>query len=405
MRIVFLNASAQLGGAETSLLAMTGALRQARPEWQLTAILPAEGPLAPKLETLGLEVRILELPQPLSRLGDQGLTSRKALAAGLALRPYLRELRAALSGAQPDVIHAAGFKCHVLACWARPANVPVLWHIHDYVSRRRIMSRVLRAHAHRCSFAFVNSNSVAADLALACPGLPSQVVYNAIDTARFQPAGHRAGLDVLSGLDPAPAGTRRVGLVATFAHWKGHSVFLKAIARLRGLPIRAYIIGGPIYSTDGSQRTLNELKREASELGIAANVGFTGFVEDTPSALRALDIVVHASTEPEPFGMVLIEGMACAKPVIAALSGGAAEIVEDEQNGLGHTPGDDAALAEQIRRLVLDPALAERLAHNGRRAAEDRFTAARFAEQTIPVYDRLARSYGRATGVYAAANA
>src|SRR6185295_16036858 len=94
------------------------------------------------------------------------------------------------------------------------------------------------------------------------------------------------------------------------------------------LPFRAYIIGGPIYQTGGSQYSLEELCQEAERLGLSRRVVFTGFAVDPAAALRALDVIVHASTEPEPFGMVIVEGMACGKPVVASESSGAAELFE-----------------------------------------------------------------------------
>ena len=65
--------------------------------------------------------------------------------------------------------------------------------------------------------------------------------------------------------------------------------------------------------------------------------------------MRALDVVVHASTEPEPFGLVIAEAMACARAVVVSRAGGAAEIIEPGVDALAHAPGDAAELAECIR--------------------------------------------------------
>ena len=113
--------------------------------------------------------------------------------------------------------------------------------------------------------------------------------------ARFSPDGDRLDLDTRSGL-PAPAeGVVRVGLVATFARWKGHHVFLEAIARLPpSLNVRAYVIGGAVYETGNSQVSIEELRQASARLGLTDRVGFTGVVEDPAPAIRALDVVVHA---------------------------------------------------------------------------------------------------------------
>jgi glycosyltransferase involved in cell wall biosynthesis len=106
--------------------------------------------------------------------------------------------------------------------------------------------------------------------------------------------------------------------------------------------------------------------------------------------MRALDVVVHASVQPEPFGMVIAEAMACGKPVVVSLAGGAAEIVRDGVDALGHPPGDAAALADRIRVLVEDAELRARLGRAARAAAESRFDRARLAKELGPLYARLA---------------
>jgi glycosyltransferase involved in cell wall biosynthesis len=216
-------------------------------------------------------------------------------------------------------------------------------------------------------------------------------VLNAVDLARFAPDGPRADLDALSGLAPPPARVVRVGLIATLAWWKGHAVFLAAIARLpRGLPVRAYVVGGPVYGTRGSQQTLDALRTRAGELGIADRVGFTGFVADSASVMRALDVVVHASTEPEPFGLVIAEAMAAGRPVLVSAAGGAAELVRDGATALTYVPGDVAALAACLERVVGDEALRDRLGREAHAEASRRFSRTRMAHELADVYRAIA---------------
>src|SRR5439155_868330 len=145
------------------------------------------------------------------------------------------------------------------------------------------------------------SHAVEADARALLPRLPVAVVPNAVDTDHFAP-GPADGrlLDELAGLPAAGAGTVRVGLVATYARWKGHDVFLDAAARLAaerlGPAMRFYVIGGPIYQTHGSQWSEDELRRRAGGLADAGRVGYIGFQQDPAAVYRALDVVVHAST-------------------------------------------------------------------------------------------------------------
>jgi glycosyltransferase involved in cell wall biosynthesis len=212
-------------------------------------------------------------------------------------------------------------------------------------------------------------------------------VHNAVDLRRFTPGGARLDLDRLAGLPPAATGTVRVGLMGTFGRWKGHTVFLDAIAKAASArDLRAYVIGGALYDTAGSQHTLDDLRRYADRKGLSDRVGFTGFVESPDEAMRALDIVVHASTAPEPFGLVIAEAMACGRAVIASDAGGAREVFTAGVDALAHTPGDADALAAGIIALANDPDRRERLGRAGRLTAERRFNRHRLAAELAPVY-------------------
>jgi glycosyltransferase involved in cell wall biosynthesis len=253
------------------------------------------------------------------------------------------------------------------------------------------MARLLRrvARQRRCAMVIANSKSVAADIRKVCGAVGPKVVtvYNGIDVERFAPEGPKLDLDALAGLAPAPPETVRVGILATLARWKGHQVFLRALSLLPpALPVRAYVISGALYRTNGSQYSLEELKQLADQLGLTQRVGFTGFLPEPAQAMRALDILVHASTEPEPFGLVIAEGMACGRAVIISESGGAAELIEREVNALVHPPGDAAHLAARIALLAADPLLRARLGSAGRHTAEARFDRARLATELLPIY-------------------
>jgi glycosyltransferase involved in cell wall biosynthesis len=155
------------------------------------------------------------------------------------------------------------------------------------------------------------------------------------------------------------------------------------------LGVRGYIVGGPVYTTDESQVSLEELKRVTGSEGLDGRVGFVGFVANTADAMRALDVIVHASTEPEPFGLVIAEGMACGRAVIVSGAGGAREIVTPGVTALVHEPGDAQGLAERIRLLVADGDLRARVAAAARDAAEHAFGRSRMVGEMSPVYRSL----------------
>jgi glycosyltransferase involved in cell wall biosynthesis len=218
--------------------------------------------------------------------------------------------------------------------------------------------------------------------------VPVYTLYNSIDLDRFAPQGDTVDLDTLGGFPPSPPGTVRIGLVATFARWKGHEIFIEAIGRLRALrPVRAYVIGAPIYTTRNSQFTLEELRHLVAARGLTGTVGFTGRIDDIASAMRSLDIVVHASTEREPFGLVIAEAMACGRPIVVSRAGGAGEIAKGI--ALFHTPGNAAELADCLNQLADDASLRAAIGRAGREAAIRLFSRRQLVETLVPVYETL----------------
>ncbi len=390
MKVLFFNPTGVLGGAERNLLDVLTSLRNARPDWRFDVLLGAEGPLRGTVKASGFACTVLPLPRNVARLGDSGGSvgrlALRAPAAAWTTARYVRRLKAWLRADGPERVVTNGMKAHVLGAWAAPRHVPVLWHLQDFLGSRRVMARLLRLSAGRNVSVLALSGAVADDARKVLgPRTPVNTVYSAIDPERFAP-GQGSDLDAAAGLAPAPPGTVRVGLVATFARWKGHDVFLEAVAQVSdNLPCRFYIVGGPIYESVGSQYSLEELKAKAEALGVGKRVGFTGHQSDPAAALRALDVVVHASTRPEPFGRVIVEGMACGRAVIAMRDGGAAELFEDGVSALGCTPGDAADLARTITRLALDPELRQRLGAAGRETVLARFDRARLADEWLPV--------------------
>jgi glycosyltransferase involved in cell wall biosynthesis len=278
---------------------------------------------------------------------------------------------------------------HLLGALAKPRSTLLIWHLHEYLEKRPAMRVLLRGVLARCSLIVAVSRSIAADARKALPhGPPLAVIHNAVDTDVFTPHGPALDLAELSGLPPPPTGAMRVGLVATFAHWKGHEVFLQAAASAAGNH-RFYVVGGPIYATGGSQWSLDDLRARAGALGVADRVGFTGFVKDVPAAMRGLDVVVHASTAPEPFGLAILQAMACGRPVIVTAVGGACELIAPEENALAVSAGNSTELLRAIERLAGEPALRLRLARAGRANVEHHFSRACMATKVIGLYDDL----------------
>ncbi|AWM39596.1 Spore coat protein SA [Gemmata obscuriglobus] len=400
MRVLFLSPVSTLGGAERVLITAVAGVRRADPSVAVGVLTAGDGPLLAQARALGAEVEAVPVPGALARLGDSQLRSggkwagRLALLARTALAApagagYVAALRAAVARFRPDVVHSNGIKTHLLSRFAVPRRVPVVWHLHDFYGLRPLAAKLLRRGSGRVRAGVAISEAVAADTAKALPGVPVRTALNAVDLTRFEPGGRSTDLDALAGVAPAPAGTVRVGLVAAYARWKGHLAFLDAAQQLAreapSLPVRWYIVGGAIYAT-AAQFSEAELRAAAAERGLADRVAFVPFQTDTADVYRALDVMVHASTLPEPFGLTVAEAMACGRAVVVSAAGGAAELFTDGDDALGAAPGDVPGIAAAVRRFAESAELRLRLGANARRTAEAKFDSLRYGPQLLQIY-------------------
>ena len=188
--------------------------------------------------------------------------------------------------------------------------------------------------------------------------------------------------------DPAPqpmTGTiPRILFVGRIAPEKGLDVFIRALARISS-DFTAVLAGdGP--STGDVQELLDRL-------GLQDSVTLAGWQggEDLQQLYRDCDLVVVPSVWPEPFGLVGLEAMAHAKPVIGFNVGGIPEWLDHEHTGLLVEVGDEDALVKAMAKLLDNPALAAGLGNNGRREAETRFAMDVAATKLLRLFENVLR--------------
>jgi len=185
-----------------------------------------------------------------------------------------------------------------------------------------------------------------------------------------------------------------VGVVGRLDWWKGHDDFLEAMAEvIQRMPnVKGLIVGAPENSPVNLEY-YQKLQRATKSLGLEEKVIFTGFRGDIPRLMAAMDVVVLSSSRPEPFGRVVIEGMAAGKPVVATAAGGVLDIIEDGVNGLLVPPKDSGAMAEAIFKLLSDPEQARQMGQTARRHAEEKFSVPRHVDTIQQLYDKMLGSH------------
>jgi glycosyltransferase involved in cell wall biosynthesis len=222
-----------------------------------------------------------------------------------------------------------------------------------------------------------NSHASAASLVAltGCEPADVPVVHNGVDLDEFSRADNddSGALRRRLGL---PEHVYLAGLFGRLAPWKGQHIAVDALARLPGLHL--VLVGSALF---GEQAYVESLREQAARLGVADRLIFAGFRDDMPAWMKAVDVILHTSTEPEPFGRVIIEGMAAGRPVIATSAGGVKEIVRHRKNGWLVAPGDAEALAEAIETLHATPEFAQQLAAQALVDVKQHFSVDVYLEQ------------------------
>jgi glycosyltransferase involved in cell wall biosynthesis len=352
--VLFVDQSGQLGGAEFSMMPLAV-------EWagRREVLLLSDGPFRKRLESLGVRVS-LELDDGVSHIRKEGVR----LGWLKTLPGIVRQVRAIARHAEPfDILFLNTQKALVLGALGKPLHRKrIIWHLHDIMSREHFgpMQRLMVKWLTRFAVDHIVANSHASAASLValtnCRLESVPVVHNGVDLHEFSDVdGSDTG--ALRRRLELPENVYLIGLFGRLAPWKGQHIALDALARLPDAHL--VLVGSALF---GEQRYAESLHRQAARLGVADRVHFAGFRDDMPAWMKAVDVILHTSTEAEPFGRVIIEGMAAGRPVIAAAAGGVMEIVRHRKNGWLVEPGDPAVLAEAIEILRAAPELAQRIA-------------------------------------------
>ncbi len=393
-RILYMCPSVTVGGAEVSLLDLIRNLPRDR--FELSLVLPGEGPMAVAGRDAGARVTPIRWPAAVMKTGRERSAANRLLAliAPFLLAPVIARTARFIRKERIDMVHTNGTKAHLgggLA--ARLAGVPVVWHLRDVLAPGLLRSILRFLSRWIPSRVIANSQASARTLSDIGPGGRVTVVYNGIDTDVFRPipgpSSAREGLGI-------PPEDFVIGTLGALAPLKGHVHLIRAMPAVlaRAPEARLLIVGGEMYGTLGHAGHREYLEREAGRLGVTARIILAGQREDVVELYNAMDLVVLASVRPESFGRILIEAMACERPVIASDLGGPREVITGPELGLLVPPADPNALSEAIMQLHGDTAVRAAMGRAGRKSVMDRFTIERHAAAVCSIYQGMLHESG-----------
>jgi glycosyltransferase involved in cell wall biosynthesis len=402
IRVVSVLPELNLGGGENRVLNLARAIDRSRfRHTVVTLYAPHQenhgpwGSLRRQFDQAGVEVIDLGIAHPVTVKAPRPV---KLVSTAGTLASAIARLGKLIvsSGAQLVDAHleAALYTAVVAAAGVRvPSTITLyseldFWRLFDRGLNRIVFPPLRRFGLRRCARIFTDSKARADDLRrfIGPAAPPVHVIPNGVRLDR--PARPRGEVLASLGVDPATRATI-VGQIAGLVPFKGQAVLLDAARRVIGEEhdLVVLCIGearlGPEYPA--------QLREQARRLGIADRVVIQSYPGNIADVWNVIDVHVHASAV-DSLPNAILEGMSLGKPAVVTSVGAVPEHVEDGRTGLVVPPGDPAALATALLRLLGDRELAERLGTAARQRYQQRFTPEVTARQVEQVFEEIVTS-------------
>jgi glycosyltransferase involved in cell wall biosynthesis len=390
MKILFYNHTGQASGAE-HVLTMILARLDAR-AFAPVVVCPQAGALAKMVTDLGVPVETIA-----------GLDARFTWRVGHLLRyarsfiQVMRQLRRKVTTIKPDLIHANSIRAGLVATAATfGSGVSVVWHLHDLLPRHPLSTaiRILASISRRTRMIAV-SEAVAGNFCGRFSGSLKDrvtVILNAIDLDKFHL--NKTGSAAIRAELGLTQDDFVLGIIGQLTPRKGQLELIDAFSQAAVSQATLLIVGAALFNRDGDYA--QRLAAEAKARGVADRVRMLGPRSDINAIMQTLDLLVVNSSA-EPFGLVILEAMACGTPVLAAAVDGIPEIVEHGKNGWLVPPRDKRLLADAIAHLSREPELRARLAATGREDVAANFSLGRYLSEIESFYQEADKARGHSS--------
>jgi glycosyltransferase involved in cell wall biosynthesis len=336
---LFVQSTTGLGGAEKVLLNLFTASEELRRRGMVVTLGFTGGDLPARLRAAGADVAELKMPR---------------MRYFWRLWPTFRELRDLIRSSGVRVlIGNGGHPQGISSLVSRLTHVRSAFLVHSIYQARLLKHDTpdILALTAPCDLMLAVSRAAQASVASLRPKVPNRLLYNGTPI----PAVTAADAQAARGELGVGEGDVLLGVFGRLQRWKGQDVFVKAAAQIARLRPRArfVVVGGSEFGLEPEYA--GELRRLAEAPELAGKMVFTGFRNDVARLMAACDVVCHTSRVQEPFGLVVVEAMAVARPVIATAGGGPSEIIASDTQGVLVPADDPEALVEAAVPLIDDP--------------------------------------------------
>lgn len=378
MKILFLDQSGKLGGAELSLTDIAKNHRD-----QCLVILFEDGPFKALLEQHKIPVEVFTTEEITVKKEDNVIASLGTISNIVPIAFKIAKI-----ARDYDLIYANTQKAFVIGAFSSfLSSRPLVYNLRDILSTDHFSPSLLRfavTLANRFASLVITNSKATQAAFVAAGGKPSMtaVVYNGFEPQNYQDNHcHREIVRQQLNLE----GKFVVGHFSRLSPWKGQHILIEALDYCPQ-EVTVLLVGDALF---GEEEYVVQLHQQVQELGLEKRVKFLGFRSDVPQLMAACDLITHTSTAPEPFGRVIVEGMLCRKPVVAAAAGGAVELVEHGKTGWLVKPGDVFELSQVINLCYQQPDLSAKVARQAQSEARERYLISMVNQQISQLLEQV----------------
>ncbi len=343
-RILYLHAGAEMYGADKVLLELIKGLNPQ--EFEAHIILPNDGVLVEALRQVGAQVSVLDYPI----LRRKHFNPKGILEYLKSYRRYSQKIAQYVRENGIDLVHNNTTAVLEGIYLKRKVKLPLIWHVHEIIVKPKAISDFINFLMGRYADTIVTvSNAVANHVKQSryVKDDQIQVIYNGVDNAVYHEIDASAVCDQFGIAQDALV----IGMVGRVNAWKGQGDFLKAVTPiLQANPKAVAFLAGSAF--EGEEWRVDELEKAISDSPVAGQIKRIDYYNKTTELYNMFDIFVLPSTNPDPLPTVVLEAMACGKPVVSYRHGGVCEMVKEGENGLLATPNQPAELTKAIQDLA-----------------------------------------------------
>lgn len=383
INILFVHQSAELYGSDKTLLLLLQNLD--KDLFFPVVILPNDGPLKEKLLHLNIEVHIA----PVLKLHRKMFNPTNLILFIKQIRAGIKAMDLLNKKHHFDIVYSNTLAVLLGIIFASKRNIKHIWHVHEIIESPRFFKIAFQ------KMLTLKSNSV--------------VVYNSLATQRFWDVNKiiiSKSLAIQNGqelaeidLDESAKKQLRktlfsvdnevvIALIGRISRWKGQLVLLEAFKHLteHNKNIKLVFVGS---TPPNQEEFLDNLQQQIIQYQLENDVIIVPFQENIAAVWHAIDIAVVPSTEPEPFGLVALEGMLAQKPVVASNHGGLSEIVVNNETGFLVEPTNVQFLANALQLLITNPEMRTNFGANGYKRARNEFSVEKYVDNFEDLFRKL----------------